>query len=256
MRRGGWSWRRLSDEIAQACAVAVKDIRIYYFTPPMIMFGLMLPFFLFFSFSVRRGGDAVSGISRLVAMNVFFTASSAGPVVIPMERSARTYDRLLAAPMSLASLLVAKTAVGAFFAVAVSCISVVVAIVGLGSQVASPVLLLVAIVLGALASSSFGIAFASVPAESVGNIMMPSTLIRWPLLFVSGVFIPLEQMSPWLLPLSFISPLTYAQDLIALAVHGASYLPVWLDLIALPLFTALFLMVSARLHHRSKVLGY
>ena len=43
------SWmRRLGNEMAQAWTVAVKDVRVYYLTPPMIMFGLILPFFLFF----------------------------------------------------------------------------------------------------------------------------------------------------------------------------------------------------------------
>jgi len=46
--------QRIGDEVAQAWTVAVKDVRVYYMTPPMIMFGLLLPFFLFFSFSIVR----------------------------------------------------------------------------------------------------------------------------------------------------------------------------------------------------------
>ena len=40
--RSRWT-ERLKDEVAQAVAVAVKDTRIYYLQPPMIMFGLILP---------------------------------------------------------------------------------------------------------------------------------------------------------------------------------------------------------------------
>lgn len=32
------------DELSQAWTVAVKDVRVYYMTSPMIMFGLMMPF--------------------------------------------------------------------------------------------------------------------------------------------------------------------------------------------------------------------
>jgi len=39
--------------------------------------------------------------------------------------------------------------------------------------------------------------------------MMPSTLLCWPLMFISGVFVPLEEMSPWVRAVSYISPLTY-----------------------------------------------
>ena len=64
-----------------------------------------------------------------------------------------------------------------------------------------------------LAFAAFGIAFASIPTRSVGNIMMPSTLVRWPLMFLSGIFIPLVEMAAWAWVLAYLSPLTYAQDL-------------------------------------------
>lgn len=118
--KGSDGIQRLTDELAQAWAVAVEDVRIYCLQPPMIMFGLLLPFFLFFSFSMRRDMGAQVGIARLLALTTFFTASSAGPVIIPLERSTGTYDRLLAAPMSLAALLLGKTLVGAFFALVAS----------------------------------------------------------------------------------------------------------------------------------------
>ncbi len=77
---------RLLDEASQAWAMTVKDVCVYYFTPPMIMFGLMLPFFLFFSFSIKREIGAAVGTARMLALTIFFTALSAGPVIIPLER--------------------------------------------------------------------------------------------------------------------------------------------------------------------------
>ena len=121
--------QRLRDEIAQAWAVTIKDMRVYYLQPPMIMFGLILPFFLFFSFSIKRDVGAEVGIARLLAMTTFFTASSAGPVIIPMERRMGTYERLMAAPMSLATLLIAQTLVGAFFAFVASAAPLLVGLV-------------------------------------------------------------------------------------------------------------------------------
>jgi ABC-2 type transport system permease protein len=86
--------------------------------------------------------------------------------------------------------------------------------------------------------------------------MMLSMPIRWPLLFISGVFVPLAEMAPWARVLSFFSPLTYTQDLMNHAVLGLGYLSPWLDLALLPLLTLGFLAVAARLHHRSRVVGY
>jgi ABC-2 type transport system permease protein len=248
--------QRLRDELAQAWTVAIKDMRVYYLTPPMLMFGLLLPFFLFFSFSVKREIGFQEGLARLLALTTFFTASSAGPVIIPLERRTGTYDRLLAAPMSLATLLLGKTLVGTCFAVGVSLVPLLAGWLGLGIAVASPGLLVAAVVLSGLAFSAFGLVFASIPTRSVGSIMMPSTLVRWPLLFISGIFIPLADMASWARVLAYISPLTYTQDLLNHAVLGSGYLPLWLDLALLPVLVVLFLLPAAYLHRRSRVLGY
>jgi ABC-2 type transport system permease protein len=242
--------------MAQAWAVTIKDMRVYYLQPPMIMFGLILPFFLFFSFSIKRDVGADVGIARLLAMTTFFTASSAGPVIIPMERRMGTYDRLMAAPMSLATLLIAQTLVGAFFAFVASAVPLLVGLVWLHVTISNAVLLLAGLLLASLAFSAFGLVFGSIPVQSVGSIMMPSTLIRWPLLFISGIFIPLSEMAPWARALSYLSPLTYAQDVINHAVLGAGYLNRWLDLGVLVVLLIVFLIPAARLHQHSRVLGY
>ncbi len=61
-------------------------------------------------------------------------------------------------------------------------------------------------------------------------------------MFISGIFIPLEEMAPWARVLAYVSPLTYAQDLMNHAVLGQGFRSPWLDV--------------ARLHHCSRVLGY
>ena len=251
--------QRLGDELAQAWTVAVKDVRVYYMTAPMIMFGLLLPFFLFFSFSIKREVGVDVGIARLLALTTFFTASSAGPVIIPMERRTGTYDRLLAAPMSLVTLLVGKTLVGAFFAIMVSLVPLLIGVLILNVTVASAGFLLAGIVFASLAFSAFGLLFGSIPTSSataVGNIMMPSTLVRWPLLFISGVFIPLAEMSPATRAVAYLSPLTYAQDLMNHAVLGAGQINPWLDLGVLIASILLFLAPSVWMHRRSRQLGY
>ena len=254
------SWlQRLSDELAQAWTVAVKDMRVYYLTAPMIMFGLLLPFLLFFSFSIKREIGVQVGLARLLALTTFFTASSAGPVIIPLERRTGTYNRLLAAPMSLFTLLLGKTLVGAFFAVATSLVPLLIGLLVMRVNVVNAGLLVACIVLASLAFSAFGLVFGSIPTSSataVGSIMMPSTLVRWPLLFISGVFIPLTEMAPAARAVAYLSPLTYAQDLMNHAVLGRGLLSPWLDLLVLLLSGVLFLVLSLRMHRRSRRLGY
>jgi len=248
--------RRIRDEAAQAWAIAVKDVRVYYLTPPMIMFGLLMPFFMFFSFSVRRGLGPEMGVARLLALTTFFTASSAGAVIIPLEKRTRTFDRLLTAPVSLITILLGKVLVGIFFGVAVSLVPLVLGLVFFRLDVANPLLLALGVLLSTTAFSALGLLFASAPAQSVGSVMMPSTLLRWPLMFISGVFVPLEEMSAWVRGISYISPLTYGQDLMNHAVLGYGAQSLTLDLILLPLFLLLFLIPAMKLHDWSRRLGY
>ena len=251
----GWV-QRLSNEIAQAWNVTLKDMRVYYLRPGMIMFGFMMPFFMFFSFSVRREMAAAQGIARLLALTTFFTAAAAGPFIVPLERRLGTYDRLLTAPMSLLTLLLGKTAVGALFAIGVSLFALLVGVVAFGASVAQPVLLVAGLILGSCSFSALGLIFGSIPARNPGDVQMPSTLLRWGLLFISGVFIPLTEMGSVARAVAYISPLTYAQDLMNYAVLGKGLLTPWLDVTVLLVSGMLFMIPSVLLHRRGRQLGY
>ncbi|NOZ27714.1 MAG: ABC transporter permease [Chloroflexi bacterium] len=252
---GEWL-QRVRDELAQTWAITVKDMKVYYLRPGMIMFGVLMPFFLFFSFSVRREIAAAQGVARLLALTIFFTAAAAGPFIIPLERRLGTYDRLLAAPISLPTLLLGKTAVGALFALAVSFIALIIGVTVFGVTIAAPWLLIAGLILGAYSFAALGLIFGSIPTRNPGDVQMPSTLLRWGLLFISGVFIPLEEMAPMARAVAYLSPLTYAQDLMNHAVLGAGLLSPRLDIVILFLSGILFLMPSIWLHRRSRVLGY
>jgi ABC-2 type transport system permease protein len=253
--KGRWA-ERLPHELAQVVNVAVKDMKVYYLKPGMIMLGLMTPFFLFFSFSVRREMAAAQGVARLLSLTIFFTAAAAGPFIIPLERRLGTYDRLLAAPMSLLTLLLGKTTVGAFFAIAVSTVALVIGVVVFGATVVQPWLLAASVLLGSFSFSALGVIFGSIPTRNPGEVQMPSLLLRWGLLFISGVFIPLVEMAPAARTLAYASPLTYAQDLMNHAVLGMGLLSPWLDLAVLLLSGISFLLPSIWMHRRSRRLGY
>jgi len=244
--------------LSQAWAIAAKDLRTYYFNPPMVMFGLIMPVLLFFSFSVRRGADLSpqTGIMHLTSMILFFTASTAGPVILILERRTRTLDRLMTAPLSMACLLFGKTLVGVVFAMSVALIPLIIGLAVFHLEVQNPVLLGGAIILSAMSFSALGVWFGSFPARSVGTVMMPSTLLRWPLLFVSGIFIPLARMPVWARIVSYLSPLTYAHDAIKHAVSGSGSQPAVLDMMALPAFLILFLFLAVQLYRRVRKLGY
>ena len=247
-------WRRVRHEATRAWIIAAKDIRIYYAKPPVIMWGIALPFFMFLSWSVGRNKPAGALIPGLVAITVFFTASSIGPVVIPWERRVRTFERLLTAPVSLAAILMGKTLAGVVFGLAVAVIPLLVGLL-LGARITDPLSLIAGLLLAAGAFASLGVLFSTLPSQNVGSVMMPATLIRWPLLFVSGVFVPLTALATWGKALAYLSPLTYANDIIQGAMGGERFLPPAVDLAALLLFWIVFLWAGLRLHELGRRRG-
>ncbi|MFW6144700.1 MAG: ABC transporter permease, partial [Candidatus Natronoplasma sp.] len=80
---------------------AEKDIKIYYKKPPVIIFGLLFPFLMFLAFYMGRDLDVASFFPGFLAMSLFFTSSSVGPLVTPWERQAGTYERLLSYPVNI-----------------------------------------------------------------------------------------------------------------------------------------------------------
>ena len=121
----------------------------------------------------------------------------------------------------------------------------------LGLSLLHGITLLFAIFIAACCFSAIGMLLAVPPTNVPSNIMMLSSLIKFPLVFISGIFIPLEQMPFWGLVLSVISPLTYFTDLVRYSFTGIHYFPVWIDIVALAVFTIVFTIGTMYLHRRT-----
>ena len=85
--------------------IGVKDLKIYYNKGPVVIQGLLFPIVLFFAFTIGRNIMPVFLISGLMAMTLFLTATSIGPVVFPWETRMRTLERLIACPISIKTIL-------------------------------------------------------------------------------------------------------------------------------------------------------
>jgi ABC-2 type transport system permease protein len=80
---------------------------------------------------------------------------------------------------------------------------------------------------------------------------MIAATIRFPVVFISGIFIPLSELPAWAQGIAYISPLTYFTDIARHSIQGQGHLPVAVDLVALLAFTALFLVVAMKLHQKT-----
>ncbi|MBS3735205.1 MAG: ABC transporter permease [Phycisphaerae bacterium] len=246
------TWQR---QAQGALVIVKKNAMLYYLKPPVLIFGVLFPVFFFLAFKMGRPIPAESVVPGMVAMALWFTASAVGPLVTPWERRAKTYERLIATPVSLKAILAGDVLSGLIFGV---CLSVVPILLGLAltdAFIVGPMKLAGGIVLGALSFATLGVLLAAPPASSPSNIMLLSNLVRLPLLFVSGIFLPIADMPPWARWVAPLSPLSYAGDMIRGGFGQAGYFPAWLGPVALLVFSVVLFLGAQAFHRRWRAKG-
>jgi len=234
--------------------VTRKNIRIYYIKPPVIIFGLLFPLFMFLAFYLGKRLDFSLFFPGLLAMFIFFIASSVGPLITPWEKQAGTYERLLSFPVTINTSILGDTVAGMIFSLMINLVVLVAGLIFLRYDV-KVLLLMIAAITGAFCFSSLGVLLASPSVPNPSYIMMISSLIRFPLVFISGIFIPLEQLKGIGLMLACCSPITYLVDLLHFSMRGRARFPIVADFAALLFFTMLFITFASRIHRKNLMKG-
>ena len=245
-----WRW-----QLHGSLVILKKNARLYYLKPPVLIFGVLFPVFFFLAFKMGRPIAAKNVVPGMVAMALWFTASAVGPLVTPWERRAKTYERLISTPVSLPAILAGDVISGFVFGACISVVPVLLGFVLTDAYVENVPLLIAGIVMGALSFASLGVFLAAPPASSPSNIMLLSNLVRLPLLFVSGIFMPIGQMPVWARWIAPLSPLSYASALIRSAFGRSAFFPPWLSLIMLFLFTLALFLASCKFHNMWRAKG-
>jgi ABC-2 type transport system permease protein len=75
-------------------------------------------------------------------------------------------------------------------------------------------------------------------------------LVRLPLIFVSGIFIPVSQIPPAGQFIVYLSPLTYGNDLIQAAYSGTTLFHPLADVAVLCVFILVFQFIANRLYKK------
>ena len=235
--------------------ITEKNMRIYYFKGPVVIFGLIFPLIMFLTFFIGRDLDLILFFPGFLGMMLFFTASSVGPLITPWEKREKTYERLVSLPVILESIIIGDLLAGAIFGIAITIIVFAACAVLLHLPLMNAALLVIGLVLGSVTFAALGTLLASPTTDNPSNIMMLSSLVRLPLIFISGIFIPLGELTGWLFILTSLSPLTYLVDLFHAALNGDAVYPPWINVLVLVAVTLLFVLAAKLIQRRNLVKG-
>jgi ABC-2 type transport system permease protein len=226
----------LRDDVRCMFYIAIKDLRAYYFKPPNISWGILFPFAFVLAFALRNPGDTRSLVPGLLGLTLLFGTSSMEAIVIVFERRIGSLERLMLAPVSLAALLGGKMLGGMAFGLTVTGVVLTVALGAFGAGSVNWLLLAVALLLSSAAFAALG-AFVSVAVREIFEAQTLANFVRFPMMFLGGVFTPLAAMPALLQVIARLLPLTYTVEALRAALNGGSLQSAWLDLAALAGFT-------------------
>ena len=227
-------------------SILLKDMRAYYLKPPNISWGIIFPLAWTGMFFIRSG-SGLEGILALlpgvITISVLFGTTSMLAVTITFERRSRSFERLLLAPISLELLMLAKTSGAILFGIANAFVPIIIGsfLADLSGVVWS--LVVPAILLIGIASTFLGL-FIAVSVSEVFEAQTFSNFLRFPMIFLCGLFFPIMSLPVFIRPLSYILPVTYGVDILRGAINGEHIMSFTLDFLILGVFCIILFVLS------------
>jgi ABC-2 type transport system permease protein len=148
----------------------------------------------------------------LMIMIVMMTVMTGIPEAISKEKEMGTFDGMLSAPISQVSIILGKTTALCAKGFGQCILILVLAMVFFGVTIQGSVILaFFMLLLGIFSFIGIGIVAVSMSGDQASSTMIVN-LLMFPMMFLGGVFYPIQQM-PWFMQdISKVIPLTYAAD--------------------------------------------
>ena len=241
---------RLSNMVASQTSVSTKNADI----EPSIMHSLN-NFKDDISLHINRIYGNIKYIDFLVpailGMTIMMSCMMGMGATIAGERETGELARLFMTPTSVSTVIGGKIAAKLLIELVRALILIFMAVLLFNVSIKGGFLqTFIVLVIGALCFVGFGIMLSArtQTQEDYAQISLPFSM---PMMFVSGVFYPIETM-PWILQkLAYVFPLTYLNDAMrGIMLKGQTLGDVWLDLVVLLGFTILFFIIGVKRFNR------
>jgi ABC-2 type transport system permease protein len=190
-------------------------------------------------------------VPAILAMTVMMGAMMSMGESLAGERERGELARLFMTPTSVATVVGGKIISRLVIQTSTALVLIGAAIVLFNITIAGSMLLtILLLILTALCFVGFGIMVSARVStqEDYVQMVMPFSM---PMMFISGVFYPLETM-PWIFQkIAYLAPLTYANNALrGVMLKGAGIGDVWIEIVVLVGFTLLFFAMGVTRFNR------
>ena len=190
-------------------------------------------------------------VPAILGMTIMMSCMMGMGATIAGERETGELARLFMTPTSVSTVIGGKIAAKLLIELVRALILIFMAVLLFNVSIKGGFLqTFIVLVIGALCFVGFGIMLSArtQTQEDYAQISLPFSM---PMMFVSGVFYPIETM-PWILQkLAYIFPLTYLNDAMrGIMLKGQTLGDVWFDLVVLIGFAILFFILGVKRFNR------
>jgi ABC-2 type transport system permease protein len=187
----------------------------------------------------------------IMAMVVMMSVMTGLPGAISQEKEIGTMDGMMVAPINRLSIILGKTLSQTVRGMLQGAIILVLAVLLFGVTIHGSILLVFGLLLlGVFSFVGLGIVLTSFAKDQQTATMLMTTLM-FPMMFLSGVFFPIQQMPWYMQDISKVLPLTYASDALRkVMVLGAGIPDITTDLVVLIAFGAVLTAIAVPVFRR------
>lgn len=248
-------------------ALWYREIKVFLRERSRLISSIVTPLMWLVIFGTGLGSSiAIGGIKYqsfiypgIFAQSILFSSIFFG-VYIVWDRKIDFLKEVLIAPMSRVSVFIGKVLGGATDAMIQVLLLLVLGfalmqidvIQGINMNVVSILFSFIILFVATTGFVSLGLIMGS-QMESPEGFQMIGTFILFPIFFLSGALFPINNLPPWLAPVTFLDPLTYVVDGVRGALIGVSQFNVVLDLGVISIFSLVMIFIGAYAFKKMKM---
>lgn len=242
-------------DLSKIWVLCKKNVDLYVKQGPVVIFGILFPVFLMITWVFGRNMPPIQLFTGVVAMTSFFTATAISPVVLPWETREKTLERQIASSLTLHQILIGIIFASSLYSIVISysiCI-IFIGFLNLSISITNLIVIFGTLLLMAIIGSILGVLMSAPSTDMVSNIMMIANLVKFPILFMSGIFIPIATLPPAGIILASCSPVTYLVDSLGWCVDTQSFFSIGLDFVVMLAWIVVLYVITYLIHQKTMV---
>jgi ABC-2 type transport system permease protein len=187
-----------------------------------------------------------------MALTVITGSLQGVATAISREKEQGTMDGLLVAPIPHESIILGKVAAQTVRGLIQGFLILGLSMLLFGVQIyGSPIIMLVVMVLGTASFVGVGIIMTAVAPDQETAQMM-TVILQFPMMFISGILFPIDQLPGWMQYIGKAMPLYYAADALRkVIILNASLTAIMPDIIILIIYTILTMTIAIPLFDKT-----